>query len=143
LLDEETRDVLQEVADMAGTIGDEAPVERYYHQHEVGTLFDRCRGMFAAVLALLDGGFVQEAGTFCRPLFVDSLALAEIAAADEKRRTRRHCSSCLNPALRWDTIRPPSRCSHSYEPSVEQASAAMSVRAQPRGPGEARKAATL
>jgi hypothetical protein len=35
---------------MAGAIGDEAPVERFYHQHEVGTLFDRCRGMFAAVL---------------------------------------------------------------------------------------------
>jgi hypothetical protein len=86
VLDEETREVLQEVADTAGVIGDEAPVERFYYLREVGTLFDRCRGMFAAVLVLLDNGFVQEAAVFCRPLFVDSLALAEIAAADEKRR---------------------------------------------------------
>jgi hypothetical protein len=86
VLDEEARELLQEVADMAGTIGDEAPVERFYHEHEVGTLFDRCRGMFDAVLVLLDNGFVQEAAMLCRPLFVDSLALAEIAAADEKRR---------------------------------------------------------
>ena len=71
---------------MAGAIGDEAPVERLYHQHEVGTLFDRCRGMLGAVLVLLDKGFVQEAAMCCRPLFVDTLALAEIAAADDKRR---------------------------------------------------------
>jgi hypothetical protein len=85
VLDEETREVLQEVADIAGTIGDEAPVERFYHEHEVGTLFDRCRGMFGAVRVLLANDFVQEAALFCRPMFVDSLALAEIAAADEKR----------------------------------------------------------
>ncbi len=78
--------MLQEVADMAGAIGDEAPVERFYHQHEVGTLFDRCREMLAAVLLLLDNGFVQEAAVFCRPMLVDSLALAEIAAVDDKRR---------------------------------------------------------
>jgi len=86
VLDDKTRELLQEVADMAAAIGDEAPVERFYHLHEVGTLFDRCRGMFAAVLVLLDNGFVQEAAVFCRPMFVDSLALTEIAAADEKRR---------------------------------------------------------
>ena len=71
---------------MAGKIGDEAAVERSYPEHEIGTLFDRCRGMFAAVMVLLDKGFVQEAAALCRPMFVDSLALAEIAAADEKRR---------------------------------------------------------
>lgn len=42
--------------------------------------------MFGAVRVLLDNGFVQEAAMFCRPMFVHSLALAEIAAADEKRR---------------------------------------------------------
>ena len=39
---------------MAGEIGDDSPVERCYHEHEVGTLFDRCRGMFDAVLVLID-----------------------------------------------------------------------------------------
>jgi hypothetical protein len=86
VLDEKTRKLLQEVADAASEIGDEGPVERCYHEHEIGTLLDRCRGMFAALLLLLDNGFVQEAAVFCRPTFVDSLALAEIAVADETRR---------------------------------------------------------
>ena len=42
--------------------------------------------MFDAVRVLLANGFVQEAAALCRPLFVDSLALAEVAAADETRR---------------------------------------------------------
>lgn len=86
VLDEDTRALLEEVAETAGTIGDDAPVERFYHEHEVGTLFDRCRGLFGALVLLLDHGFVQEAAMFCRPMFVDSLALAEIAEADEQRR---------------------------------------------------------
>jgi hypothetical protein len=86
VFDDETLELLQAVSDMAGTIGDETPVERFYHEHEVGLLFDRCRGMFDAVRVLLDKGFIQEAAVLCRPLFVDSLALAEIAGADETRR---------------------------------------------------------
>lgn len=86
MLDEDTRALLQEATDVAGGVRDEAAVERPYHEHEIGTLFDRCRGMCAAVLVLLDNGFVQEPAMLCRALFVDSLALAELAAADEQRR---------------------------------------------------------
>jgi hypothetical protein len=86
MLDDDTRKLLHEVGDAAGAIGDDAPVERFYHEHEIGTLFDRCRGMFGALVLLVDHGFVQEAAVFCRPMFVDSLALAEIAEADEQRR---------------------------------------------------------
>jgi hypothetical protein len=87
VLDDDTRELLQAVADMAGSIGDKVPVERFYHEREIGLLFDRCRGMFGALRVLLANGFVQEAAVLARPLFVDSVALAELAAADEPRRT--------------------------------------------------------
>jgi hypothetical protein len=61
-------------------------VEHPRHFADVLALFDRCRGMFNALLLLLGKGFVHEATLFCGPLFVDSLTLAEIADADDTRR---------------------------------------------------------
>jgi hypothetical protein len=82
----DVRDLLIHVSEIAAAIGDAEPVERPTHEYEVATLFDRCRGMFNAALLLLAKEFVHEAAIFCGPLFVDSLALAEIADADASRR---------------------------------------------------------
>ena len=49
-------------------------------------LFDRCRSLHRAVHLLLYEGFTHEAVILGRPLFIDSLALAEFAAVDEKQR---------------------------------------------------------
>jgi hypothetical protein len=86
MLDEDVHALLGEVGAIAGAIGDDTPASRWSHEHDVGTLFDRCRGMHGAVVLLLDNGFVHEAAALGRPLFVDSLALVEIAAADDTRR---------------------------------------------------------
>lgn len=86
-MDNEVRSLMLEVGEIAGRIGDgDVPATRTPHEHDVATLFDRCRGMHGAVVLLLDNGFIQEAAALGRPLFVDSLALAEVAAADETRR---------------------------------------------------------
>jgi hypothetical protein len=89
MLDDDTRKLLHEVGDAAGAIGDDAPVERFYHEHEIGTLFDRCRGMFGALVLLVDHGFVQEAAVLCRPMFLDSLALGGPTGPDLRRRVGR------------------------------------------------------
>jgi hypothetical protein len=49
-------------------------------------MFDRCCSLLGAIRVLLNYDFVHEAIILARPLFTDSLALAEIAAADEKGR---------------------------------------------------------
>jgi Family of unknown function (DUF5677) len=49
-------------------------------------LFDRCCSLLGAIRVLLYYDFVYEAIILARPLFTDSLALAEIAAADDKGR---------------------------------------------------------
>jgi len=57
-------------------------------------LFDRCRSMLGAVHLLVVRGFAHEALMLCRPLLTDSLALAEIAMADEQGRAKL--------AVRWE-----------------------------------------
>lgn len=60
--------------------------ERVWHELEILALFHRCRSLHSAVRLLLSQGFTHEAVMLGRPLFMDSLALAEFAAVDEKRR---------------------------------------------------------
>jgi hypothetical protein len=85
MLDPDVRALVRDLAEIVNTVGGEA-VEVPPYLHDVAALFDRCRGMFNAVLVLLDKGFAHEATILCSPLFVDSLALAEIADADDSRR---------------------------------------------------------
>jgi hypothetical protein len=61
-------------------------VQRERHELEIIALFDRCRSLHRAVHLLLAQGFTHEAVILGRPLFIDSLALAEFAAVDEKQR---------------------------------------------------------
>jgi hypothetical protein len=49
-------------------------------------LFDRCSSLLGAIRVLLHYDFVHEAMILTRPLFTDSLALTEIAAASDKGR---------------------------------------------------------
>jgi len=60
MLDDDVRELLGEVGHMADGIGDDEAVSRASHEHDVVTLFDRCRSMFGAVLLLLDHEFVHE-----------------------------------------------------------------------------------
>jgi hypothetical protein len=86
MLDQDKRDLLADVSQVAHDVGDSEPVERHYHESQIAMLFDRCRSMFDAVRLLLENGFVQEAAALTRPLFTDSLILGELAQVDEKRR---------------------------------------------------------
>jgi hypothetical protein len=56
------------------------------YELEIAALFNRCRSLHTAVHLLLAQGFTHEAVILGRPLFIDSLALAEFAAVDEKQR---------------------------------------------------------
>jgi hypothetical protein len=49
-------------------------------------LYDRCCSLLGAIRVLLTCDFVHEAIILARPLFTDSLALTEMAAADDKGR---------------------------------------------------------
>jgi hypothetical protein len=49
-------------------------------------LFDRCKSLLAAIGVLLTNDFVHEAVMLGRPLFTDSLMLAEYASAEKARR---------------------------------------------------------
>jgi hypothetical protein len=60
--------------------------ERMWHELEMRAVFHHCQRLHAAVRLLLSEGFTPEAMPLGRPLFVNSLALEELAAADEKRR---------------------------------------------------------
>jgi hypothetical protein len=76
---------MHDVADLVDQIG-AGRAERVWHELEIRALFDRCRSLHRATLLLLEQGFVHEAVMLDRPLFTDSLALAELAAADDERR---------------------------------------------------------
>jgi hypothetical protein len=78
---------MREVADLVDRVGAGERTERIWHELEILALFDRCRSLHRAVLLLLShDGFVHEAVILGRPLFTDSLALAELAAVDDTRR---------------------------------------------------------
>jgi hypothetical protein len=71
---------------LVGSLGGGQLRELPRHYLEILALFDRCRSLLGAVQLLLRSGFPEEAMMLGRPLLTDSLALAELAAADEKRR---------------------------------------------------------
>jgi hypothetical protein len=79
-------DRMTRVSLLAGSLGGGATSERPRHDLEVLGLFDRCRSLLGAVRLLLAHNFVHEAVMLGRPLFTDSLALAEFAAVDARRR---------------------------------------------------------
>jgi hypothetical protein len=73
------------VADRMGAYVDPT-VKRPTHYRDILALFDRCRSTFGATRTLLRDDFTHEAVPLDRPLFTDSLMLAELATADERRR---------------------------------------------------------
>jgi hypothetical protein len=89
MLDEATKRLVDEVAEVAGNVGGGAVAERPVHVREILALFDRCRSTFGAVRLLAkvrEPDFGQEATALARPLITESLMLMELAAADEARR---------------------------------------------------------
>jgi hypothetical protein len=74
------------VSTLVGSLGGGRYSKRARHEIDVVALFDRCRSMLGAIRLLLAHNFVHEAVILGRPLFTDSLALAELASIDEKRR---------------------------------------------------------
>jgi hypothetical protein len=76
---------MDKVTDLANVIS-VSRSERVWHELEMLALFRHCQRSHEAVRSLLSEGFSHEAVTLGRPLFVNSLALQELAAADEKRR---------------------------------------------------------
>jgi hypothetical protein len=86
MLEKPVRDLLTEVSVLAGGIGRGAVSDTPEHDLSVLGLYDRCRSMFGAIRLLLAYNFVHEAVLLGRPLFTDSLILAELAAVDHKRR---------------------------------------------------------
>jgi hypothetical protein len=86
-LDDETADLMVAVRKLAAGLGDSGgAVERPTHSTDVLALVDRCRSLFAAIHELLLHRFVHEAVILGRPLFTDSLFLAEYESADETQR---------------------------------------------------------
>ena len=88
---------MREAADLADQVGVGVRTERVWHELEILALFDRCRSLHRAALLLLShGGHVHEAVILGRPLFTDSLALTELAAADSTRRGSLVCGWALS-----------------------------------------------
>jgi hypothetical protein len=89
VLDDATKRLVDEVADVAAKVGGGAVMERQVHEREIMALFDRCRSTFGAVRLLgkvEDPDFGQEAAVLARSLITESLMLMEIAAAEETER---------------------------------------------------------
>jgi hypothetical protein len=91
MLSDDVKQLLTEVAELARRLA-RLPVEAQAHLDSITVsvlaLFDRCRSTFGAVLLLLKARFVHEAVLLGRPLFTESLMLAEWAAAEERRRKK-------------------------------------------------------
>jgi hypothetical protein len=85
-IDEAFLGLLTRVSEAIGSIGGGAPEDRPRDYLEIGALFDRCRSLLGAVRLLLRHGFAHESMMLGRPLLTDSLALTELASADERRR---------------------------------------------------------
>lgn len=89
--DEELNAVLDRmtrVSQLASSLAQDRKEEHAKHHFSFLTLYDRCCGVLDAIHHLLANSepFVHEAMMLTRPLFTDSLALAEYAATDERRR---------------------------------------------------------
>jgi hypothetical protein len=83
-VDHRVLELMDKVDALVGSMGGKFDGERY--ELEIAALFNRCRSLHTAVHLLLAQGFIHEAVILGRPLFIDSLALAEFAAVDEKQR---------------------------------------------------------
>jgi hypothetical protein len=68
-----------------GSLNGEYP-GTFRHYADAIALFDRCVGLYRAIVHLLAGDFVHEAAVLTRPLIADSLFLDLLAASDERRR---------------------------------------------------------
>ena len=77
---------LTAVNELVTATGEPSEMPGYYL--EIIAIYDRCRGMFGGLRTLLSADFSHEAAVLAGPLFVDSLTLAELAAADEARRAQ-------------------------------------------------------
>lgn len=84
--DAAVQSLLTRVGRLVASIGGGELRELPRHYLEILALFDRCRSLLGAVQLLLQKGFPHEAMMLGRPLLTDSLALAELAAANEHRR---------------------------------------------------------
>jgi hypothetical protein len=93
MLDETLRNLLAEVSECIRRFDRHEPFEAPRHHLEILALFDRCRRLFRAIQLLLEHGFAPEAIILTRPLFTESLMLAELAACDETRR--------VEPIIGW------------------------------------------
>jgi hypothetical protein len=82
----EINELLAAAGEVARGVGGGALVERPRHDLDVLALFDRCRSTLGAIHLLLLEGFVHEAVLLGRPLFTESLMLAELASVDPTRR---------------------------------------------------------
>jgi hypothetical protein len=67
-------------------MGEPAEMPGYYL--DVIAIYDRCRSMFGGLRTLLSTDYSHEAAVLAGPLFIDSLIMAELAAADEPRRVQ-------------------------------------------------------
>jgi hypothetical protein len=83
-VDQRVLELMDKVDRLVGSMGGKFQGEP--HELEIAALFNRCRSLHSAVHLLLAQGFTHEAVILSRPLFIDSLALAEFAAVDEKQR---------------------------------------------------------
>jgi hypothetical protein len=77
---------LTAISELVRVMGEQSQMPGYYL--DIIALYDRCRSMFGGLRTLLTADFSHEAAALAGPLFVDSLVLAELAAADERRRAR-------------------------------------------------------
>jgi len=87
-LDDDTKRLLREVANVAGKLGGGEVREMPPYYRDILAIYDRCKSMFGAVWLLADRGFGQEGVGLGRSLFTESLMLAELAEADERRRAQ-------------------------------------------------------
>ncbi len=83
--DRRVLELMDKVTDLANAIS-VGRSERVWHEREMLAVFHHCARLHAAVRLLLAEGFAPEAMPLDRPLFINSLGLEELAAADETRR---------------------------------------------------------
>lgn len=86
VVNREVIDLMTRVGSLVTALGGGQAYQGPRHIIDILALFDRCRSMLGAIQHLLLHDFVHEAVMLGRPLFTDSVALAELASVNEKRR---------------------------------------------------------
>jgi hypothetical protein len=77
--------IMRDAQSVAGSLSHGA-TEGPRHFLEILALYDRCSSVFNAICVLLKNGHVHEPVLLTRPLFTESLMLAELAATPEPQR---------------------------------------------------------